>query len=124
MFAQSRHLDKEPFQPVVKILPKRLFFYGGCEIAVGCGDDANIHLYRLPAADSPDLTGFENAKKLGLKREIEFTDLVEEKSGLVRLLEIPMMLRDSPAKRAAFMSEELAFSMIFRQSCTIEGDQW
>ena len=53
------------------------------EIPVGCGDDADVDLDRLVTADGFDFPLVEGAQELGLCRQEEFADFIQEEDTAV-----------------------------------------
>ena len=62
------------------------------EIDVGGGDEAELHLDRLAAADPLDLAFLDRAQQLGLQVELQIADLVEEERAAVGQLELADLL--------------------------------
>src|SRR5262249_54302217 len=53
------------------------------QVAVGRGDDPNVHFDRLARPDPPNLALFERAQQLGLKVERKLAELVQEQRAAV-----------------------------------------
>ena len=65
------------------------------EIDVGRGDQAEVGLDRLGAADALDLAFLDRAQQLGLQIEPQVADLVEEQRAARRELELAELLLDA-----------------------------
>jgi hypothetical protein len=76
----------------------------------------------LPA-DPGDPLGLEDAEQLGLDRERQLTDLVEEDGAAVALLEDADLLGGCPRERALFVPEQLTLGERLGQRGAVEDDQ-
>ena len=63
------------------------------QIAVGGGDDAHVDLERTRPADAFEPLVLERAQDLGLQRQRQLADLVEEQRAAVRQLELAGLAR-------------------------------
>jgi hypothetical protein len=86
---ERRNEDGEDPEPVVEVFAKTALGEGPGEIAVGGGEDSDVHLHGPDTADALELAGLEDAQKLGLKVQGEIADLVQEERASVRELEAP-----------------------------------
>ncbi len=82
-------MNRHDVQTVKQILTKAPFSGSLFKVHVGCGDDANIHLYGFGTADALELMILQHAKQFGLSLERKITDLIQEDSTLVCLLKTP-----------------------------------
>src|SRR4051794_4009984 len=73
--------------------------------------------------DARDPPGLERAEQLGLDRERQLADLVEEHGSAVALLEDADLLRDRPRERAPVVPEQLALGERLGERGAVEGDQ-
>src|SRR5207245_10664458 len=76
--AQGRHIEHEDPDPVVKVLAKRAALDLTLGILVRGGDEANVGVDRLGAADRDEFAVLDDAQQLALEREPELTQLVDE----------------------------------------------
>ena len=65
--AQRRQLQVHDVEAVEQVLAERALLHRHREVAVGGGDDPDIDLHRLGAADPVDLALLQGAQQLGLK---------------------------------------------------------
>ena len=86
--AERRHHDREYIQSVVEILAKLAALHHVDHVAVGGGDQADVHLDRATRADGIDLALLDGAEELDLHVERQFGDFVEEEGAAVGLLEL------------------------------------
>ena len=91
------------------------------EIAVGCGDHANIHLNIAHAADAPEDLVVQNAQKLCLKQRGEFANFIQKQRSTVSHFEQAFLHRLSVGERAALMAKQLRLHQRFRNRGAIDG---
>ena len=93
--AQRRHPDRDDVDPVVEVLAEPPFLDRLLEVDVGRGDQAEVGLDRLGAADALDLPFLDRAQQLGLQVEAQVADLVEEQRAAGGQLELAELLLDA-----------------------------
>src|SRR3546814_16261415 len=76
-------------------------------IAVGGGQQADVHLDRLAAADTVDLALLDGAQQLGLQARMHFGDFVEQQGAAVGLLELAAAARHRSGEGALFVAAQL-----------------
>ena len=86
--AQRRHAHGHDVEPVEEVLAEAARLHLGGEVAVGRGDEAHVDDLG-PPADLLHLARLQRAQHLGLDRERQLADLVDEERALVGLLEVP-----------------------------------
>ena len=79
------------------------------EVAVGGGDDADVDLDRLRAAEALDDAFLEDAQQLDLHLARQVADLVEKERRLVGGFEAADLARQRAGVGAALAAEQLAF---------------
>ena len=77
------------------------------EVLVGGGEDPDVHLDRLRAADALQLALLQGAEDLGLGRERHVADFVEQQRAAVGLLELSELAAEGAGERALLVAEEL-----------------
>ena len=104
---EGGHGDHDHRQAVKQIFPESATADLFVKVPFRGREDAHVDIDRAVAADAPDRVGVEGAEQLGLDREREFSDLVQEKCSAVR----PFERADPPGfragERAAFVAEQL-----------------
>ncbi len=85
------------------------------EIAVRRGDDADIDLDRLGAADAVDLAFLDGAQQLGLQPRIHFADFVQQQRAAIGFLEFADAPGDGAGEGAFLMAEQFGFEQIVRE---------
>src|SRR5712691_4955112 len=76
--AQRRQEDAEHVEPVVQVLPEGALLHRGFQVLVGSGDQPDVDLDRLHAAQPLELALLQHAQQLDLGREADLADFVEE----------------------------------------------
>ncbi len=80
----------------------------GAQIAVGRRDDGDVDSLRLQGADALHFAVFERAQQLGLHRQGQLADFVEEQRAALCGLEHSRLRLDRAGERAAHVAEQLA----------------
>ena len=93
--AQRRDLDRDHVEAVEEVFAESPFGDARPQVAVGRGDDADVDLERLVAADALERPLLQEAKELHLRRRRDLADLVEEERAAVGLLEAALAPRDA-----------------------------
>ena len=96
VIAQRRNIDGDDVQPVVKIFAERAFFERGAQIAIRCGDQADIHFDAFSFRRGARIRAPAARAELHLRRGRHVADFVEEKRALVRQFEFSGLARDAP----------------------------
>jgi hypothetical protein len=90
----------------------------GGEVAVGCGDQTSVDDFRT-SAHLLHLTGLEGSQDLGLDGKRQLADLIDEESGLVRLLEIAKTCGLGTGEGAFGVSKQFGLGELAWDSCCI-----
>src|SRR5690606_8986481 len=116
-------------QAVIEVAAEPAFGDGALEADAGRGDDADIDADGALAAEAADLAVLEGGEQLGLERERQFRDLVEEQRASGGLLEETAVRLLCAGEGAAGVAEELALHCILLlprgrgppRACSIAG---
>src|ERR1017187_5940689 len=84
---ERRDDDVDDVDSVVEILPEAAAGDLGLEVAVGRGDEADIDAERGVGSDGLEASILQDTQELGLRRQWQLTELVEEQRPAVRDLE-------------------------------------
>ncbi len=84
---ERRQLDAAHRDAMKQVVAEAPLLHRPIEIAPGRRDDAHVDPDPALAAEPADLAALERAEELGLEREIEIADLVDEQRAAARLLE-------------------------------------
>ena len=120
---ERRQLECDDVEPEVQVFTKcspcDLFF----EIAIGRGDQAKIHRDIFRSSDSSKGAFLQNAKQLPLHPQIEIADLVQEQRAALGAIQKAKLALMGACKRAAFMSEQLAFKQVAGNGRAVDADE-
>ena len=89
--AQRRDEDREDVQAVEQVLAEGAGGNRVLEVGVGRGDEADVDLDRLDAADPLELALLQHAQQLDLGGEVDVADLVEKERAAVGPLEAALL---------------------------------
>ena len=84
------------------------------EVAVGGGDDAHVDRAGLRAAHALELAVLQDAQQLGLQRDGQLADLVQEQRPPVGQLEAAELARQGAGEGALLVAEQLALDQARR----------
>src|SRR4029077_5378328 len=90
------------------------------QILIRSGQKADVELDGPRAADADEFALLKDAQQLGLQRQREFADFVEEHAATFGDLEQPFLLANSAGERPFLVPEQLAFEKRFRQCRAIQ----
>src|ERR1700683_1039138 len=93
------------------------------KIVMRGGDDANVHLQRLVAADTLELTGLQYAQELRLQVDVEIANLVEKQRAAMCLLESTGTPGDGSREGPFFVTKKFAFQQSWTESRAIDLDK-
>ena len=121
--AQRRQLQGEHVQAEQQVVAEAALGHRALEVAVARGDQADVDLDRLAAADAVDLALLDRAQQLGLQARVHLADLVEQQRAAVRLLELADAPRDRTGEGAPLVAEQLRFQQVLRDGGAVDGDE-
>ena len=110
-------------QPVEQVLAEPALLHHLPQVDVGGGDDADVDLDRLHAAEAHELALLDHAQQLGLRLERDVADLVEEDAALVGEVEQALLRVDGAGERALHVAEERRLEQVRRQVAGVDGDE-
>ncbi len=93
------------------------------QVAVRGGDDADVDLDRLGAADAVDLALLDGAQQLGLQARIHLADFVEQQRAAIGFLELADAPCDGAGEGALLVAEQLGFQQVLRDRGAVDGDE-
>ena len=106
-----------------KVLAEFLALDAFLQMAVGGGDDADVHLDGAVAADAFQFTFLKDAQQLGLDLRGDFADFVQQDGAVVGQFEPAFALGHGAGEGALFMAEKFALDEVFRDGGAIELDE-
>ena len=108
-------VDADDVQAIVEVFAEASLFHLVLQVDVGRGNDADVNLDRLHAAEAHELALLHHAQQLGLRLDRHVADLVEEDAALVGEIEHALLGIDRAGKGALDVAEERRFEEIRRQ---------
>ena len=112
---QRRHLDRHDVQPEEEILAELTVRHRALEVAVGGGDDPDVDVHVVLAAEPRELTVLEHLQQLGLQRRAHLADFVQEQRAVIGELELARLVLYRARERPAFEAEQLRLEQFGRQ---------
>lgn len=122
-FAQGGDVDFETIEALEQVFSKSAVSDGFAQIAVGRGNDPDVHSDFLFAPDATEGALFDGPQNAGLIVQTEVTHLVEEQDSSVRLGHEAIVGGIGPGEGPLFVSEELALEEVFGNGGAIHYDQ-
>ena len=105
--AQRRQHDRDDVEAVVQVLAEPALGDGLGQVLVGGGDDPDVGLQFLEAADAAEAPLLQHAQQLHLHHRAHLADLVEEDGALLGDLEQPLLVAVGAGEGAAHVAEQL-----------------
>jgi hypothetical protein len=111
--AQGRNLYRDCAQAVKQVFAEKALPHHGGHIAIGCGQNPDIHSNFPGAADMPERGGIEDAQQLGLGRWAYLPDLIEENRSTMGDFEQSRLGAIRSGERATLVAEQFALKQVF-----------
>src|SRR5690348_12130008 len=92
------------------------------DVAVGSGNQANVHLEFLGSTNARECAIFKKPEELGLKRTAHVSDFIKENGPAVRFFHPASLLFEGAGKSAFFMTEKFALKKRLGNRCAIDPD--
>ena len=108
----------------VEVLTEPARSYLGLQVPVGSRHHSRLNRDGAIAPDAGNDALLENAQELGLSRQRQLPNLVQEQGAALRGLEGPFPGGRSAGEGPALMAEELTLDQILGQGGAIDGDEW
>ena len=121
--AQRRDEERDDVEAVEEIFAEVAVGDLLFEILVGGGDEADVDVERLGAADGSKQLLVERAQDLGLGLEAHVADFVEEEGAAVGALEGAALLGRAAGLRAVAIAEELGLDVVLGDGGAVELDE-
>src|SRR6266850_1981154 len=121
--AQGGDSEREDVEPEEEVRAEPAGGYRLLQIAIGRGNDANVHGLRAAAAHGLELALLEHPEQLDLRLWRKLAHLVQEDRAAICQLETADTPLDRAGKRALDVAEELAFDQPRRDGTAVDLDQ-
>jgi hypothetical protein len=118
----GRRTELDDVEAVEKVFAEIVLADGFDDVAVGGGDEADIHVQFIIAADAGEGAVFQEAEQFGLERAAHVADFVEENGAVVGFLDAAEFLADGAGEGAFFVAEQFAFEEVFRDGGAVDAD--
>ena len=92
------------------------------DVAVGGGDEADVHMQFIVAANAGVGAVLQETEQFGLERAAHVADFVQEDGAVVGFLDAAEFLFDGAGEGALFMAEKFAFQEVFRNGGAVDAD--
>ena len=120
---QRRNRQRQHVQPVEQVLAERTALHEVEQFAVGRGNDADVDLHRLAAADRLDGAFLQRAQELYLRRQRQLADLVEKQRAAGSFDELAHVAFGGAGEGALLVTEQDRFHEIVGDSAAIDRDE-
>jgi hypothetical protein len=110
-------------QPVVQVGPELAVPEEGLERSIRGGDDPDVHRNGPVAAELGHGMILQDVKQLGLQNRRHLADFVEHQGPAISELELAGARCVRAGKRAALVTEELAFEQLQRKGGAVDLDE-
>ena len=107
----------------VEVLTETTFGDGGGKVDIGGGDDADVHRYGRPAADTHDLALLKDPEQLDLEGEGQVADLVEEEGAAIGGLEPAGLRLQRAGESTLLVSEQFRLDQALDEGAAIDGEE-
>lgn len=122
--ARTQRRDRDAgAEPLIEILAEGAGHDHFPEIAVGGGDDPQIHFKWPRRTNRLDFPLIENPQEFCLGGKRKFADFIKEKDPSVGRFEFPLMVGSSSGERTLAVAEQLAFHEVFRDAAAVHRHQ-
>ena len=109
-------------EAVVEVLAEKAVGDGLAQVAVGCGDDADVDFAGLERANALNFLVLEGAQQLGLGGDGHVADFIEKQRTVAGGFEEARLVAIRAGEGAANVAEELALEECFDDGGAIEDD--
>src|ERR1700745_800350 len=123
-FSSSRTFPGHHVEPVEEVLAELPLRNLLGEVAIGGGEDADVHLDVARVSHAADLALLQRPQERRLQLQRQFADLVEQQRPAVGLLEQSALRRLRPGERSLGMAEQLALDELIGDGAAVDGHEW
>src|SRR5262249_31347320 len=112
---ERRNEDREDVQSIVQVLAKGPGRNRALHVLVRRGDEPDVDLDGLRAAEPFEFLFLKDSQQLDLGRQVDVPDLVEEERAALSQFEAAFLALLGPRERTAFVAEEFRFDEAVRK---------
>ncbi len=121
--AQRGHAQVHHIQAIEQVFAEGAVLDGFRQVAVGGGNDADVDLDRLGAANAVDLAFLNGAQELGLQARIHLADFVQQQGAAIGFLELADAPGDGAGEGTLLVTEQFRFQQVFRNGGAVDRDE-
>src|SRR5580765_4836899 len=121
--AKRRKVNGNYAKAVVQILAEAALGDLFLELLVGGGDDANVHICFIGAADGPHFAFLKHAVEFYLHGKTHVADLIHEEGAAMSRLEESFAIGIGASECAFHIAEEFRFKKCLWKGAAIDGDE-
>ncbi|MBA7711270.1 hypothetical protein ES703_120226 [subsurface metagenome] len=121
---QGRDGDGKDLEPEVEVFAELPIPDHYLQVAVGGGDDPDIHLDRLRSTHPLNLLFLQNPQKPHLGLKLKLAHFIKEYGSAVSPFETSSFAGNRSGKSTFFMTEQLAIHEVLGNSSAVDGDKW
>ena len=122
-FAQGRQAQIDHVQAVEQVFAEGPVLDRLGQVAVGGGQDADVHADGLGAADPVDLALLNGPQQLGLQAGVHLRDFVQQQGAAIGLLELADAAGQRAGEGALLVTEQFAFQQVLGDGGAVDRDE-
>src|SRR5450755_3140602 len=96
-------MKRKHIEAIEQIFTKGIFQHGLLQVAMRGSYDANLHMHRVAAAETPKLLILQDLKQFGLQAQIHVADFIQQKRAAVRKFKDAGLALVGSRKRSALI---------------------
>ncbi len=120
---QGRNMNRNHAEAIIQVLAQRSLLEQAAHIAVGRGDDADVHPHRFSAPQRLHFSFLEGPQQLDLEGRGELAHLVQEQRTPVGLLKATQLACPCTGERPSHVAEQLGLEQGVGQCAAVHADE-
>ena len=117
------HVERDHVEAVIQVVAKSARLDRLRQASVGGGNQADVQLDRLGAAQPLEFAFLQDAQQFGLQAGREFADLVQKQRSAFGHFNFAFFLRGGAGEGALFVAEQFALQQGFGNGGAVDGDE-
>ena len=117
-------LDRNHFEPIIKVIPEFSGFDHSFQIAMGRRDQPDIRFFGLIRTHGLKFTFLQNPQEFDLKGGRNVPDLVQKQSPAAGFLKKPLFIANRPGKGTFHVSKKLGLKQVLGQRPAVHGHEF
>src|ERR1700720_2736961 len=123
MVPQRRNINRDHVETVIKVFAKGSVFEGSAQVAVGGGDQPDVHFDGSRAAQPLELAFLQYPEKFDLNRGGHVSDFIEKQRTIVCHFKFAGLAGCGPGESSFFVAEQFALQKIFWDGGAVNFDE-